>query len=46
VGGHGDVLFLAPGVGEAKIDELDVVVLDEFLDLGSAHVFNSCCGFA
>jgi hypothetical protein len=28
LGRHGDVLFLAAGVGEAEVDELDFVVLE------------------
>ena len=34
---HGDVLFLAPGIGKAEIDELGVVFLDHF-----HHVLRGC----
>jgi hypothetical protein len=36
--GHGDVLFLAAGVGEAEVDELDFVVLHHL-----HHVGNGLC---
>jgi hypothetical protein len=35
---HGDVLFLAAGVGEAEVDELDFVVLHHL-----HHVGNCLC---
>ena len=28
LGGHGDMLFLAFGIGEAQVDELDLLLLD------------------
>ena len=34
LGRHGDVLFLAAGIGEAKVDELDLLVLDHFQYVG------------
>ena len=36
LGRHGDVLFLAAGIGEAKVDELDVLVLEHLEDVGGA----------
>ena len=33
--GTRDVLFLAAGVGEAKVDELDLFVLDHLEDVGT-----------
>ena len=38
MGGHGDVLFLAAGIGQAVVDELDVVVLDHLQNVcGRSH---------
>ena len=34
LGRHGDVLLLAAGVGEAKVDELDLLVLDQLEHVG------------
>ena len=36
-GRHGDVLFLAAGVGEAEVDETDVRLLDSFENFFRAH---------
>jgi hypothetical protein len=33
---HGDVLLLAAGIGEAKVDELDVLLLEHLEDVGGA----------
>jgi len=35
--GHGDVLFLAAGIGKAEIDEFDIVFLDHFHNVGDSH---------
>ncbi len=34
LGGHGDVLLLAARVGEAEVDELDFLVLDQLQHVG------------
>ena len=34
LGRHGDVLLLAAGIGEAEVDELDLLVLDHLEDVG------------
>jgi hypothetical protein len=40
VRGNGNVLFLATGIGKAQINELDVVVLDHFQNVGDRHVLS------
>jgi hypothetical protein len=34
--GHRNVLFLAAGIGEAEVDELDVLLLEHLEDVGGA----------
>src|SRR5678815_3208223 len=36
LGRDGDAMFLAPCVGKTKVDELDLVLLDRFHDVGAA----------
>src|SRR4030067_569342 len=36
-GRHGDVLFLAFGVGETKVDKLDLLVFDHLDYIGAGH---------
>ena len=41
--GHGDVLLLAAGIGEAEVDELDLLVLEHLENVGATVAMRSPC---